>query len=221
MKRTSSFPATALSAALILTFAAILALSVPGCLFADSSTQDSLSREEDAALLEAELQSRIQYTRDNVTNLATMIHGLINDERVNRGLQVLQWDQDLAQIALFHSRDMAERGYFDHVSPAGKDFSDRYRDHGYNLETRVGDQVFMGGENLFQNNVIESYIFDQATQENLEYEFNDLEEIARSTVEGWMDSPGHRENILTPFSREGIGIYVSDDGAVYITENFS
>ena len=79
----------------------------------------------------------------------------------------------------------------------------------------------MGGENLFLNNVVESYTYDDLTGEVFEYRFNSLEELAQSTVDGWMDSPGHRENILTPFSREGIGIIVTDEGEVYITENFS
>lgn len=85
----------------------------------------------------------------------------------------------------------------------------------------MGDQVYVGGENLFLNNVVDSYVYDQESGEILEYRFNSLEELARSTVDGWMESPGHRENIMAPFTREGIGIEVSDEGKVYITENFS
>ena len=36
-----------------------------------------------------------------------------------------------------------------------------------------------------------------------------------------MNSPGHRENILTSsFDVEGIGLYQGDDGALFITQNF-
>jgi uncharacterized protein YkwD len=163
----------------------------------------------------------VQYVRDNASRLASLIHGYINDERRAHGLRELQWDQQLAQIAYAHSKDMSDRDYFDHVSPEGKDFAARYRENGYTRQTRVGDQVYVGGENLFLNNVVASYTFDQLSGEVLSYEFNDLEELARSTVDGWMDSPGHRANILTPFSREGIGIFVNGEGEVYITENFS
>jgi len=40
-------------------------------------------------------------------------------------------------------------------------------------------------------------------------------------VRGWMDSPGHRKNILTPHWRnEGVGVFLSPDEKVFITQNF-
>ncbi|MFW6113481.1 MAG: CAP domain-containing protein [Actinomycetota bacterium] len=211
----------ALSAAFIFIFTAVLFLGSSGCFYTGNTADEPTTRKEHEAVLQAQLQSKVEYTRENTDNLAKMIHDLINEERTTKGLDALRWDEALSHIAAAHSRDMAERGYFDHVSPEGKDFSDRYREHGYTRNTQIGRQVYVGGENLFQNNVIESYAYNQNTQEIMEYEFKGLEELARSTVEGWMESPGHRENILTPFSREGIGIYVTDEGEVYITENFS
>ncbi len=36
-----------------------------------------------------------------------------------------------------------------------------------------------------------------------------------------MNSPGHRENILTEiYDREGIGVEITDDHKVYVTQNF-
>ncbi len=59
--------------------------------------------------------------------------------------------------------------------------------------------------------------------------YHDAEEAARELVQGWMDSPGHRENILDRESRRiGVGIairqgseygYVSE--TIYATQNFS
>lgn len=51
-------------------------------------------------------------------------------------------------------------------------------------------------------------------------------EIAEEAVDGWMNSEGSRENILTDhWERQGIGVMVTeaeDEGAVtvYITQNF-
>jgi uncharacterized protein YkwD len=46
-------------------------------------------------------------------------------------------------------------------------------------------------------------------------------ELAERVVDGWMDSPGHRENILTnQFKGEGIGVYSRPDGTVFVTQNF-
>jgi uncharacterized protein YkwD len=50
------------------------------------------------------------------------------------------------------------------------------------------------------------------------------EELAKGIVTQWMNSPGHRENILTPdWQREGLGIEATmQDGniAVYATQNY-
>ncbi len=168
-----------------------------------------------------QLAEKIAEMRQRAGELAARIHQLTNEQRHRHGLRALEWDADLAAIAYKHSVDMARRNYFDHVSPEGKNFADRYRENGYQKSTRVGNVVYGGAENLFLNNIVRSYTYDKDSGEIYSYEFCDLEEIAKSTVEGWMQSPGHRENILTPFTREGIGIYISDDGRVYITQNFS
>ncbi len=171
--------------------------------------------------LKEEKEERIRYFRERSRELAFMIHERINQIRSRHGLPSLSWDRDLEAIALRHSQDMAERDYFDHVSPDGKDFSDRYQEYGYSRTTRVGDTVYTGGENLFLGNVVSSYTYDRDTGEILSYSYFTLESLADVAVNGWMESPGHRENILTPFSREGIGVWVDDDGKVYITQNFS
>ncbi len=174
-----------------------------------------------SADLEEEKAERVRYFRENAEKLAAAIHQRINEVRRKYGLADLKWDPRLQEIALAHSRDMAERNYFDHVSPEGEDFKDRYRESGYYLTTRVGDTEYVGGENLFLGNVVHSYTYDKNTREVLSYSYFTLESLADAAVQGWMDSPGHRENILTPFSREGIGVWVDEDGEVYITQNFS
>ena len=205
----------------MLAAALLLILPLAGCITSVSTAEETQTPEERAADLEAQLMAEVQLFRENANSLVNLIHQGINDERRENGLQPLKWDPQLATIAFSHSSDMAERDYFDHVSPEGEDFADRYEENHYSKDTRIGNQVYLGGENLFLNNVVESYTYDEVTGEVFEYRFNSLEGLAQSTVEGWMDSPGHRENILTPFSREGIGIYITDEGEVYITENFS
>jgi len=207
--------------AIIILFASLFRV---GCMSVSLPEGEEKGRGQEStepAELQSTLQQNIAYLRENAEILASMIHRLVNEERAKVRLGPLTWDRELASIALSHSVDMAQRNYFDHYSPEGKDFADRYKEHGYKDKTVVGDQVYVGGENLFLNNVVDSYVYDQESGEILEYRFNSLEELARSTVDGWMESPGHRENIMAPFTREGIGIEVSDEGKVYITENFS
>ena len=49
----------------------------------------------------------------------------------------------------------------------------------------------------------------------------DLDQIAASTVKGWMESAGHRQNILqNNYSRTGIGAAIAGNGQVFITQVF-
>ncbi|WP_353740015.1 CAP domain-containing protein [Desulfonatronovibrio hydrogenovorans] len=45
--------------------------------------------------------------------------------------------------------------------------------------------------------------------------------MLRSLVQQWMDSPGHRENILRPdFSGSAIGAFKGSDGAIAAVQIF-
>jgi len=152
------------------------------------------------------------------SELERNIHTLVNRERGKQGLSPLAWDVALSRIARGHSKDMASRRYFSHDSPEGNDFSFRYRQESYNCSLRIGSTIHMGAENIYQN-----VRFNSVTTMNGEsyYDWNSEEQLAETTVRGWMDSPGHRKNILTPHWRnEGIGVFLSPDDKVYITQNF-
>jgi uncharacterized protein YkwD len=79
--------------------------------------------------------------------------------------------------------------------------------------------IFEGiGENILQNSLYEQAWYLEG--EIVSYDWYSYEEIAESTVDGWMKSPNHKENILTPsWQSEGIGISATDY-KVYITQNF-
>ncbi|WP_411274418.1 CvpA family protein [Daejeonella sp.] len=65
---------------------------------------------------------------------------LINNERKKAGLNLIAFDSKLAQVAVKHSLDMLQRGYFSHYTPEGKSPYDRMR------KERVRFRV--AGENL-------------------------------------------------------------------------
>lgn len=58
------------------------------------------------------------------------IADLVNQERVERGLQPLTWDPALVPVARGHSREMLELGYFSHTSPNTGTLGDRLRAEG-------------------------------------------------------------------------------------------
>jgi len=152
------------------------------------------------------------------TDLARRIHAQINVNRKKHGLQSLVWNDTLTRIAAKHSRDMANRSYLGHDSPEGRTFSDRYQQDGYSCEIRIGNLIHAGAENIAL-----SRLYNSMTTENdtAYYNWNTVQEIALKTVDGWMNSPGHRKNILTPYWRqEGIGIEIAPGNKIYITQNF-
>jgi uncharacterized protein YkwD len=155
--------------------------------------KDQIKREEQKLLEEQ------KYLED----ITVKIHELVNGERTSRGLTPLAWNSKIALASLNHSNDMANRGYYEHDSPEGLDFTYRYSQVGFNCLIDLGYQYSLGAENLMY---MEGY--------------HGVESVARSTVDGWMNSPGHRENMLTPYYQsEGIGVARSGN-EIYVTQNF-
>ena len=154
------------------------------------------------------------------TDLAARIHTLINRERKKHRLGTLAWSDALARIAEKHSSDMQTRNYLSHSSPEGKGFSDRYRQAGYVCEIGAGQIFYSGAENIALSHLYNSSVIENgAAYRN----WNSAQDIAQRTVAGWMKSPAHRKNILSPHWRqEGIGIKIesSPGHKVYITQNF-
>lgn len=141
--------------------------------------------------------------------LERLIHERINGVRESEGLPTLAVDPELREIARYHSRDMAERGYFAHTAPDGETMRDRYDRFGYECRVSTGDGRYaIGAENIYRQSASTP---------------DDPAGVARSVVAGWMDSPPHRENILREYwQHEGIGVAVVEDGTtqVFVTQNF-
>jgi len=154
------------------------------------------------------------------SKLEKQVHELTNEYRIKNGLGALSWDDKLSNVARSHSEDMASRNYFAHETLEGKNPTDRGASQGYTCQKVIGMLIYSGiAENIFQNN-----LYDRVWTTNgipTSYDWNTLDEIASSTVDGWMDSPGHRKNILTKtIDKEGIGVAIASDDKVYITQNF-
>lgn len=65
---------------------------------------------------------------------------LVNTERAKAGLQLLSFDEELAEVARDHSQDMFRKGYFSHYTPDGLSPFDR-------MES-AGIEYTFAGENL-------------------------------------------------------------------------
>ena len=152
-----------------------------------------------------------------------------NEERVGAGLQPLHHDAAISDIARSHSEDMARLGLMSH-DIGGRDPTDRAMTAGYNCRAYRGDGSYSYGlsENVAEHPRVTQWMGLGMSYRPVDYDHG-AEEAARGLVQGWMSSPGHRENILDRDSRRiGVGIaiqeapeygYVSE--TIYATQNFS
>jgi uncharacterized protein YkwD len=121
---------------------------------------------------------------------------LLNAQRQRHGLRALRLNPRLSRAARGHSQDMARNNYFDHNSRNGASFLDRIRRSGYLSGARrwkVAENIAWGTHWLAS---------------------------PRAIMKAWMDSPGHRANILEGSYREiGIGVATrSGRRAIYTTD---
>jgi uncharacterized protein YkwD len=152
-------------------------------------------------------------------DLEKQIHHLINQYRLQNGLDPLSLDDKLSNIARTHSQDMASRDYFEHETPEGKTPTSRATSEGYQCQKDIGNLIYSGiAENIYQNNLYNSVTIIGIVPI---YDWNSQDQLAHSTVDGWMNSYGHRQNILSDiYDVEGIGVAIASDSKVYITQDF-
>lgn len=155
--------------------------------------------------------------------MALEIHKRVNQIRKENQLGQLTYDQDLAKIATAHSKDMATRKFFDHVNPDDKTPTDRAREAGYPI--RKSYKSFHWKEGIAEN-IFKTQIYAKSTVEIrngtqfITHEWRTEQDLVEAAVEGWMDSPGHRANILTrEAEKHGIGIAVDEADGIYVTQN--
>jgi uncharacterized protein YkwD len=122
---------------------------------------------------------------------------LLNAERAKHGLVALRHHPLLELASQRHSDDMVRRKYYEHETPDGVDPQMRM--------SAVGYSPRWTGENLYTGTGSEA--------------------TPVRALKGWMESPGHRANILRPeFTEVGVGIAfespkqeATGPGAVYTT----
>ena len=166
----------------------------------------------------------------NSSSFEHKIHDLIIAQRLNLGLTAIDWNEQLAFIARGHSKDMGLNNYFSHNDTEGRNFAYRYNKSGFQCNITIGikgnvHEIAMGAENIFLTNIKQRDWFNEypvtGRREYVRSDYYTQNELATFIVDGWMNSPSHREDILKPFwASEGIGVFVTDNYSVYATENF-
>ena len=107
-----------------------------------------------------------------------------------------------------HSQWMADRSRFSHTGTGGSSPSERGSKAGY------GSGV---GENIWQ---VQAHYGKGATWKS-RFQWDSDWKLGKAAVISWMNSPGHRANILRPGYRHiGVGAVKTKRGKIYLTQNF-
>ena len=105
----------------------------------------------------------------------------LNAVRLRAGLPPLRRSRDLTEAAAAHSRSMAKYGYFSHTSYNGSLFWQRVERY---YPAPHAFRAYRVGENLMSGPASVS---------------------AAKVIQSWMQSPPHRENLLSRWTEVGFG----------------
>jgi uncharacterized protein YkwD len=151
------------------------------------------------------------------------IHDRVNQVRAEEGAAWLEWNARLHPLAHTHSADMAARDFFAHVNPDGASVRDRAAALGLTCTVPAdgGAQTVGFGENLYMADLYHSYrVETRGGTSARTYDWKTHDDIVREVVAGWMNSPGHRANLLDARYRSENVALVIDDTAFYVTQVF-
>lgn len=150
---------------------------------------------------------------------AAIFHGM-NQVRREHNLPEFQFHPKLNQIARAHSTEMAGLNYFSHQSPVKKNetLTQRFR----NAKVKWTGQV---AENIAVSYTKSAVLSGYFPAEIDKYPYDTYSQFAKIILVKWLESPGHRKNILNPqLKRMAIGVArgrLNGLDAIYVTQNFA
>jgi uncharacterized protein YkwD len=130
---------------------------------------------------------------------AKQAHEIVNEERTSAGRGELAWRDDVAAAAREYAAKLAEAEKLTHTLD-GSQPGVRYSAAGIGRYSGENANALLGDG----------------------YQIYAPAELADTIIESWMDSEGHRENLLTYTHRaEGIGIAKNSENDVYAVQVFT
>jgi len=247
----------------------ILILVISGCVQTETVSEENVYPEYNAPDIEPKTipqpktLSQIETTTEiNIQELELQIHQLINQERSKNGLEELEWNSDVANVARVHSEEMANYNTKTTATDLLQGIPLLYHEglsfgvyHDSRLLNSGIDYFGLAGENIAALPIVEDAYYEtysvgfiaprfmesaispfedeldavlrvkrdiQRAEELvtesmprvqwLGISYYSQEELAKDFVDSWMESPGHRENILTSeFDEQGIGVVRVND----------
>lgn len=176
-----------------------------------------------------EFAGRIEPDSVNLELLEYAIFLQTNLQRQRLGLWPLKFEPRTHSVARSHSEEMVSMSYFSHTSPVPKNQTLRMRmSHAGLKQTTAGENIaiypiFKKQEILVEKQLPESSApRDFWRNHGVRFTYD---EFAKNIVDRWMNSPGHRSNILSDYFRFlGVGCArgkLNGSDVFYVTQNFS
>jgi uncharacterized protein YkwD len=143
--------------------------------------------------------------KDNLRHphkLEELIFQLTNEARRQNGLPDLEPDEALSAAAQNYSDELLKGNFFSHKDLQGRGPQQRLDEE----QPAKQAYAYRVGENI-------------AGFSGLDY--SDTKTIARMIMDGWMTSPGHRQNILQPlYTHLGVGVSIQGN-QLRVTQEFA
>lgn len=138
----------------------------------------------------------VDESEDNfIAQVEQLIYQKVNEERAKVGISQLSYNLTMEKYARIKSKDMGDNNYFSHEDLSGKLITEKMKQDGVSYRAWGENIAYIGG-------------------------VSDANKLAEQFMTNWMNSSGHRANILsTNFESIGIGVYKSGN-RVYATQEF-
>ncbi|MEW8993212.1 CAP domain-containing protein [Clostridium sp.] len=134
-------------------------------------------------------------TGDFSSQIEQLIFTKVNEERARAGMSTLSYSSIMEKYARIKSKDMGDRNYFDHKNLEGELITSQMARDGISYRAWGENLAYIGG-------------------------VSDINELANQFMINWMNSQGHRENILSPnYTSIGVGVYKAGN-RYYATQEF-
>jgi len=149
------------------------------------------------------------------------VFDLINAERVDAGEEPLHVCPNLQAAAQRHAQDMADNEFVSHTGTDGTDATTRILQADYLLHRNSIYQSTAVAENCASVDLSQTEGTCEATFDGSVVHEEEGGCSLEAVVNGWMESSGHRINILySDFTDTGIGIATGANGLTYICQTF-
>lgn len=165
----------------------------------------------------------LDFQRIDYTLLQSAIFHFTNLEREKTGLKPFQLSKEAEATASGHAQDMVNYNFYSHTSPIKfrRTLRDRLNRSGINPKY-IGENIcstfglqYQSGKKVSKPTKPGEFRYLNTSNREL-IPPHTYRSFAQSVVKLWMDSPGHRQNILNPqFTHLGCGASVYFEKSFY------